>query len=60
MTEMNAELLARLVVSHEEVHEALFQLNHRPRKCLGYRTPHEVFFGLEIQPITLTKVSICS
>jgi len=21
------------------------RLNHRPRKCLGYRTPHEVFFG---------------
>jgi IS30 family transposase len=22
------------------------KLNHRPRKCLGYRTPHEVFFNL--------------
>lgn len=21
------------------------RLNHRPRKCLGYRTPHEVFFN---------------
>ena len=39
-------------VSHEEVDEAVYQLNHRPRKCLGYRTPHEVFFGLQIQPIT--------
>lgn len=23
------------------------RLNHRPRKCLGYRTPHEVFFSTE-------------
>lgn len=22
---------------------AVKKLNHRPRKCLGYRTPHEVF-----------------
>jgi transposase, IS30 family len=21
----------------------MHRLNHRPRKCLGYRTPHEVF-----------------
>ena len=47
-------------VSHEEVDEAVYQLNHRPRKCLGYRTPHEVFFGLEIQPITLPNVALCT
>jgi MFS superfamily sulfate permease-like transporter len=29
----------------DEVEE---RLNHRPRKVLGYRTPHEVFFGVEI------------
>ena len=23
--------------------QALQNLNHRPRKCLGYRTPYEVF-----------------
>ena len=23
------------------------RLNHRPRKCLGFRTPHEVFFGVK-------------
>lgn len=47
-------------ISHEEVNEAVFQLNHRPRKCLGYRTPHEVFFGLEIQPITLPHGALCT
>ncbi len=24
------------------------RLHHRPRKCLGYRTPHEVFHGLDV------------
>ena len=32
-------------VSAKEIAHALSRLNHRPRKCLGYRTPHEVFFG---------------
>ena len=25
------------------------RLNHRPRKCLGYKTPHEVFFSTMIR-----------
>ncbi len=28
------------------------RLNHRPRKVLGYRTPHEVFYGTE--PVALS------
>ncbi len=32
-------------VSPKEIAHALDRLNHRPRKCLGFRTPHEVFFG---------------
>ncbi len=47
-------------VTHEEVDDAVYRLNHRPRKCLGYRTPHEVFYGLEIQPITLMRVALCT
>jgi IS30 family transposase len=47
-------------VSHAQANEAVFQLNHRPRKCLGYRTPHEVFFGLEIQPMTLPHGALCT
>jgi len=27
----------------EALAQAVRKLNHRPRKCLGYRTPHEVF-----------------
>ena len=38
-------------VSQHEVDDALYRLNHRPRKCLNYRTPHEVFMGLEIRPL---------
>ena len=40
-------------VTQIEVDAAVYALNHRPRKCLGYRTPHEVFYGLEMTPLTL-------
>lgn len=30
-------------VTQETLAAAVKKLNHRPRKCLGYRTPHEVF-----------------
>ena len=43
--------MSLLGVSDIEVNEALYRLNHRPRKCLGYRTPHEVFFDLQVQPL---------
>jgi IS30 family transposase len=29
------------------------QLNHRPRKCLGFLTPHEVLFNLKPTPVAL-------
>lgn len=29
------------------------QLDHRPRKCLGYLTPHEVLFNLKPTPVAL-------
>ncbi len=38
-------------VAQHEVQDAVYRLNHRPRKCLNYRTPHEVFMGLEIRPL---------
>ncbi len=31
-------------VNEDAVAEAVRRLNNRPRKCLGYRTPHEVFW----------------
>lgn len=30
-------------ITTKDVEFAMRRLNHRPRKCLGYRTPHEVF-----------------
>ena len=30
-------------VTEKTLAEVVKKLNHRPRKCLGYRTPHEVF-----------------
>lgn len=30
-------------ITDEALAEAVRKINHRPRKCLGYRTPHEVF-----------------
>jgi transposase, IS30 family len=32
-------------VTNEEVEQVMNLLNHRPRKTLGFRTPHEVFFN---------------
>ncbi len=30
-------------VTKKEVFDAVHKLNSRPRKCLGYKTPYEVF-----------------
>jgi len=30
-------------ITKREVALAMHRLNQRPRKCLGFRTPHEVF-----------------
>lgn len=49
-----------LGVSQDDVNEAVYRLNHRPRKCLGYRTPHEVFYGLRMLPIKLPTDALCS
>ena len=32
--------------ARKAVNRAMERLNHRPRKCLGMKTPHEVFLGL--------------
>ena len=49
-----------LKVDQVEVDEAIYRLNHRPRKCLGYRTPHEVFYALETRPVKLPTDALCS
>jgi len=48
-----------LKVVHEEVDDALYALDHRPLKCLGCLTPHEVFYGWEISPIELPSDALC-
>jgi IS30 family transposase len=43
-------------ITTQEIESATHRLNRRPRKCLGYRTPHEVFMEqlqLHNQPVAL-------
>lgn len=37
-------------VSHYDLAQTVESLNQRPRKCLGYKTPSEVFFGNSSSP----------
>ena len=32
-------------ISHQDVRSVEILMNERPRECLGFKTPHEVFFG---------------
>jgi IS30 family transposase len=48
------------LVTDEQVEDAVYALNHRPRKCLGWKTPHEVFFGLKMKPIKLLSDALCA
>lgn len=36
-------------ITEKQVQEAVERINHRPRKVLGFRTPHEVFFGVKLR-----------
>jgi IS30 family transposase len=45
-------------VTQTQVDDAVYALNHRPRKCLGFKTPHEVFYGLPLKPIKLPDVAL--
>ncbi|MBL0039414.1 MAG: hypothetical protein IPP36_13675 [Nitrosomonadales bacterium] len=39
-------------ITEERVQEAVERINHRPRKVLGFKTPHEVFFGVELRHLS--------
>ena len=43
-------------VSDAETKYVMNQLNHRPRKTLGFRTPYEVFFNTRT-PLTVALAS---
>ena len=49
-----------LGVTQSEVDDAVHRLNHRPRRCLGGLTPHEVFYNLPLTPLTLHAVALCT
>jgi hypothetical protein len=49
-----------LKASQDEVNDAVYRLNHRPRKCLDDRTPHEVFFHLKMSPLKLSDDALFS
>jgi IS30 family transposase len=41
------------LLTNQEIQEIEDRLNHRPRKSLGYRTPHEVLFDLLPTPVAI-------
>ena len=36
------------MISEEEIQAVFQKLNFRPRKCLGFKTPFEVFYNLSL------------
>ena len=40
-------------VTDNEVQAVMDKLNNRPRKCLGFKTPNQVFLGIN-PPVALT------
>lgn len=40
------------VLSDEDVQRVADRLNNRPRKCLAFRTPNEVFYNKSVALIT--------
>ena len=34
-------------ITGSEIQNAMEKLNNRPRKCLGFKTPNQVFFGIK-------------
>ena len=41
-------------LTHKEVQDIMDKLNNRPRKCLGFKTPNQVFFGIK-PPVALAS-----
>lgn len=41
-------------LTHKDVQRIMDKLNNRPRKCLGYKTPNQVFFGIN-PPVALAS-----
>ncbi|MCM8857566.1 MAG: IS30 family transposase, partial [Candidatus Thiodiazotropha sp.] len=41
-------------ISQKEINQAMDKLNNRPRKCLGMKTPNQVFLGIN-PPVALAS-----
>lgn len=41
-------------ITQEEINQVMDKLNNRPRKCLGIKTPNQVFFGIN-PPVALAS-----
>ncbi|HFD81446.1 MAG TPA: IS30 family transposase, partial [Gammaproteobacteria bacterium] len=41
-------------ITDEELRRVMDRLNNRPRKCLGMKTPNQVFFGID-PPVALAS-----
>lgn len=41
-------------VTDKDIQRVMDKLNNRPRKCLGFKTPNQVFFGIN-PPVALTS-----
>jgi len=41
-------------VTDKDIQRVMDKLNNRPRKCLGFKTPNQVFFGID-PPVALTS-----
>lgn len=41
-------------ITQEEINQVMDKLNNRPRKCLGVKTPNQVFFGIN-PPVALAS-----
>lgn len=41
-------------ITQAEINQAMDKLNNRPRKCLGIKTPNQVFFGIN-PPVALAS-----
>jgi IS30 family transposase len=41
-------------LTQEDIQKIMDKLNNRPRKCLGYKTPNQVFFGTN-PPVALAS-----
>jgi len=42
------------IITQKEINQVMNKLNNRPRKCLGIKTPNQVFLGIN-PPVALAS-----